>query len=280
MEHVTDILTYILALFRYEPVSTSIVKFGDYAFGDGSFNVIAGPCSIESEKQLLSTSEFILKHGAMGLRGGTYKLRTQPDAFQGLGSESFKYIKEAKKQFNLPFVTEVTDPRQISDLYEICDMFQVGARNMHNYALLKELGQIDKPVLLKRGFAGLIKEWLYAADYVRIEGNDNVILCERGIRTFETATRNTFDINAVAYIKKHSGLPIIADSSHATGDCDLVKPIALAALAAGADGLIVEVHPNPEEAKSDKDQALTFSQFESLMLDVDKLCKALDRKQG
>lgn len=256
---------------------TNTFKLGNSLIGDGNFAVIAGPCSIESEEQLTKTAQFVKEYGACGLRGGIYKLRTKPGTFQGLGNEAYNYVKVAKEKTSLPFVAEITDPRQINELYEVCDMFQVGARNMHNYALLKELGKIDKPVLLKRGFAGLISEWIYAAEYIRIEGNNSVALCERGIRTFETATRNTFDINAIAYIKKHSDLPVIADSSHGTGDCDLVKPVAMAALAAGADGLIVEVHPDPTVAKSDKDQALTFENFKSLMDGLSRIAKAMDK---
>ena len=258
--------------------STTIFKLGKTTIGDGHFAVIAGPCSIESEDQLLKTAQFVKEHGACGLRGGVYKLRTKPGTFQGLGNEAYNYVKTAKKETGLPFVAEITDPRQINELYEVCDMFQVGARNMHNYALLKELGKIDKPVLLKRGFAGLISEWLYAAEYIRIEGNNNVALCERGIRTFESAYRNTFDINAIAYVKQNSDIPIIADTSHGTGHCDLVKPIAMAALAAGADGLIVEVHPNPEVAKSDKDQALTFDMFKSLMDGLNQVAGGMGKK--
>ncbi len=257
---------------------TTTFKLGNTTIGDGNFAVIAGPCSIESEEQLLSTAQFVKEHGACGLRGGVYKLRTRPGTFQGLGQEAYNYVKVAKEKTKLPFVAEITDPRQVSELYEVCDMFQVGARNMHNYALLKELGKIDKPVLLKRGFAGLISEWIYAAEYIRIEGNNSVALCERGIRTFETAYRNTFDINAIAYIKKHSDLPIIADTSHGTGERELVSPVALGALAAGADGLIVEVHPNPSVAKSDKDQALTFDDFKTLMSNLNTIAKAMGKE--
>ena len=178
----------------------------------------------------------------------------------------------------MPFISEITDPRQIADMMDFVDVFQVGSRNMHNYALLKELGQTDKPVLLKRGFAGTIKEWLLAADYVVKGGNENVALCERGIRTFETATRNTFDINAIAYIKQNSSFPVIADTSHGTGETSLVTPVALASAAAGADGLLIETHPNPAEAQSDGFQALNFDQFEDLMTSLPKVLEAVGKK--
>lgn len=257
---------------------TQPVKIGQQWIGNDDFVVIAGPCSIESREQFLSTAEYVKSQGACLLRGGIFKLRTRPDTFQGLGTEAFSIVKEVRKATGLPFVSEVTDPRQISDLIDVVDAFQVGSRNMHNYALLKELGKTQHPILLKRGFSGLIKEWLHAADYIVSEGNDRVILCERGIRTFETATRNTFDLNAVAYVKQNSSFPIIADPSHATGDTPLVTPLALAAAAAGADGLIVEVHPNPAEAMSDGFQALTFDLFENLMTRLEKLLPIVDRK--
>jgi 3-deoxy-7-phosphoheptulonate synthase len=239
---------------------------------------MAGPCSIESEKQFRETAEHVKTYGAHILRGGMYKLRTSPESFQGLGSDAFGLVKRIKSEVGMPFISEVTDPRQIADMMNFVDVFQVGSRNMHNYALLKELGQTDKPVLLKRGFAGTIKEWLLAAEYVCKGGNENVALCERGIRTFETATRNTFDINAIAYIKQHSQFPVIADTSHGTGETSLVTPVALAAAAAGADGLIVETHPNPSEAQSDGFQALNFDQFQSLMESLPKVLEAVGRK--
>ncbi len=258
-------------------MKTNIVAFGSVKIGGPKFAVIAGPCSIENEQQILTTAEFVKANGASILRGGVYKLRTSPKSFQGLGSEAFELVKLAKQKTNMPFVSEVTDPRQISDLYDFVDVFQVGSRNMHNYELLKELGKTDKPILLKRGLAGLVKEWLLAADYITDQGNQNVVLCERGIRTFETTTRNTFDINAIAHVKQFTSFPVIADPSHGTGVNQLVAPISFAAAAAGADGLILEVHPNPTEAKSDGHQALTFNDFEKLMLQLKKLLMVFDK---
>ena len=211
------------------------------------------------------------------LRGGMFKLRTSPETFQGMGQSAFSIVQEVKNKIGLPFISEITDPRQVGDFIDLVDVFQVGSRNMHNYALLKELGQVNKPVLLKRGFSGLISEWLLSAEYVVKHGNPNVVLCERGIRTFETATRNTFDLNAIAFIKQHSHFPIIADPSHATGETSLVTPMALAAAAAGADGIIVEVHPNPSVALSDGQQALTFSLYQNLMQKLERLLTAIDR---
>lgn len=241
---------------------------------------MAGPCSIESQQQLLTTAQFVKSQGAQMLRGGIYKLRSNPDSFQGLGSAAFEIVQDVKKQTGLSFISEVTDPRQISDLHDLVDVFQVGSRNMHNYALLKELGHLKKPVLLKRGFSGLIQEWIYSAEYIAKGGNPNVILCERGIRTFETATRNTFDINAIAYVKAHSKFPVIADPSHGTGQTQLVTPVALAATIAGADGLILEVHPEPEKALSDGYQALNFKQFEDLMIKLPQVLKIHDKKMA
>jgi 3-deoxy-7-phosphoheptulonate synthase len=253
------------------------VKIGSTTVGGGPFSVWAGPCSIESEAQFLATATEVKKLGACGLRGGVYKLRTDPTAFQGLGVEAFAIAKKVKAQLQMPFVSEVTDPRQIGDLTEVVDAFQVGSRNMHNYALLKELSQYKTPVLLKRGLSATFKEWMLAADYLVKGGNENIVLCERGIRTFETATRNTFDINAIALAKSESPFPVLADPSHGTGIAKLVEPVALAAAAAGADGLLIEVHPNPSQALSDGYQSLDFKQFASLMERLPKLLKALDR---
>lgn len=258
-------------------MKTQTVKMGSLEIGE-DFVVMAGPCSIESEQQFQATASHVKTCGAHILRGGMYKLRTSPESFQGLGADAFSLVKQIKQDVGMPFISEVTDPRQIADMMSFVDMFQVGSRNMHNYALLKELGQTNKPVLLKRGFAGTIKEWILAADYIVKGGNEQVILCERGIRTFETATRNTFDINAIAYVKQHSSFPIIADTSHGTGETSLVTPVALAAAAAGADGLLVETHPNPAEAQSDGFQALNFDQFQSLMTSLPKVLEAIGRK--
>ena len=261
---------------------TTPVKVGQISIGgeNSPFAVIAGPCSVESPDQLTQIAKSVKQHGAIALRGGMFKLRTNPDSFQGLGREAFEMVRQVKELTGLPFFSEVTDPRQIGDLVDVVDVIQVGSRNMHNYALLKELGQVKRPVLLKRGFSGLVKEWLLAADYVVKGGNDQVILCERGIRTFEDCTRNTFDLNAIAHVKHYSSYPVLADPSHATGDRNLVIPMSLAAAAAGADGIIVEVHNQPDQAKSDGFQALDLNQFEDLMTRLDSLLPALGRSMA
>lgn len=254
------------------------VKVGSSAIGDGSFSVWAGPCSIESLEQFLTTAQEVKKRGGVGLRGGLFKLRTDPTSFQGLGEQAFEIVKQVKNQVQLPFVSEVTDPRQIADFMDIVDVFQVGSRNMHNYALLKELGRVNRPVLLKRGLAATFKEWMLAADYLVKGGNDQIILCERGIRTFETSTRNTFDINSIALAKQETPFPVLADPSHGTGMAKIVPAVALAAAAAGADGLLIEVHPEPSKALSDGYQSLDFTQFSELMNRLPKLLAALDRR--
>lgn len=256
---------------------TKPVKIGSQLVGGNDFAVIAGPCSIESGEHLLNVAEFVKNSGAVLLRGGMFKLRTSPDSFQGLGQDAFAIVRDVKEKTGLAFVSEVTDPRQISDFVELVDCFQVGSRNMHNYDLLKELGRTRTPILLKRGFAGLIKEWLLAAEYVIKGGNEQVVLCERGIRTFESATRNTLDLNAVAFVKQTTPFPVIADPSHGTGLASLVTPMALAAAAAGADGIMIEVHPEPANALSDGFQALTFAQFDLLMEKLRLLLPAMGR---
>lgn len=256
---------------------TQVVSVGDIAIGAGKFTVIAGPCSIESHDLFSETAQAVKNRGAVLLRGGVWKMRTSPQAFQGLGASAFDFIKEVLQQTGLSFVAEITDPRQMELLEPIVSMYQVGSRNMHNYALLRELGQSKHPVLLKRGFAAYVDEWIKAAEYVHVGGNPNVILCERGIRTFETATRNTLDLNAVAYIKSRTSFPVIVDPSHAVGVRDLVSPLALAAAAVGADGIIVEVHPRPAQALSDGPQALTFDDFQQLMQQLEKLTEAIGR---
>lgn len=255
-----------------------VVEIGKIQIGGPRFTVIAGPCSIESENQFLSTAQAVKSSGASLLRGGIWKMRTSQKSFQGLGSESFSFIKKVKESVGMPLISEVTDIRQIEEVAPLVDAYQVGARNMHNYSLLKELGRQPKPVLLKRSFSAFVDEWLKAADYITSGGNSQVILCERGIRTFETATRNTLDLNAVVYVKKHSGLPVIVDPSHAIGIADLVPPLCYAAAAAGADGVIVEVHPQPSEALSDGDQALNFETFASTMKQLEKVLHAFDRR--
>lgn len=257
--------------------TTKTVKIGNQSLGGDRFAVIAGPCSIESETHFLKVAEHVREHGASLLRGGIFKLRTDPKSFQGLGQEAYQIASRVKSRVGLPLVVEITDPRQIEPMLDVVDCFQVGSRNMHNYALLKELGQTRKPVLLKRGFAALIEEWMLAAEYMTSAGNENIILCERGIRTFETATRNTLDLNAVAFVKARSSFPVVVDPSHGTGLSSLVLPLSLAAAAVGADGLMVEVHPEPAKALSDGQQALTFEMFQELIERLDLLLPAIGR---
>ena len=229
---------------------------------------MAGPCSIENFDQFQLIVKFLKKQGVSIIRGGIFKPRTSPDDFQGLREKAFSLVKELKKKENFIFITEITDPRQLESLNEIADIFQVGARNMYNYELLKELSLSRRPVLLKRSFSATIREWVSAAHYLEKGGSQKIILCERGVRTFETAYRNTFDINAVAYLKKNFPYPVFVDPSHATGDSSLVAPISKAALAAGADGLLIEVHNQPQTALSDGEQSLNFDSFSSLLNDI------------
>jgi 3-deoxy-7-phosphoheptulonate synthase len=256
---------------------TKPVSVAGYQIGGPAFTVIAGPCSIESPEQFLETALAVKNSGAVLLRGGIWKLRTSAKTFQGLGNDAFGFIREILAKTNMKLVSEVTDPRQIELLNDTVEMFQVGSRNMHNYALLKELGQTKKPVLLKRGFAAFVDEWIKAAEYISMGGNDKVILCERGIRTFETTTRNTLDLNSVVYAKSRTSFPVIVDPSHAVGMREFVEPLALASAAAGADGIIVEVHPRPQEALSDGPQALLPADFSHLMVKLEKVLAALDR---
>ncbi len=233
--------------------------------------VVGGPCAVESEDQIVTTALFVKKCGANMLRGGAFKPRTGPHTFQGLREEGLKLLAIAGKASGLPIVTEIMSPDNVGLVAEYADLLQVGARNMQNFDLLRELGKIRKPVLLKRGMSATVEEFLAAAEYILAEGNDQVILCERGIRTYETATRNTLDLSIVPLIKEMSHLPIMVDPSHATGKRSLVAPMAKAALVSGADGVLIEVHPNPEKALSDGPQSLTFPGFEQLMADVDGL---------
>ena len=233
--------------------------------GGDSFMVIAGPCAVESAEQMLETAQKVKARGAQALRGGAFKPRTSPYSFQGLGLEGLKIMRQVSDEVGLPAVTEIVDVSALDDVCEHADALQVGARNMQNFQLLKELGGCGKPVILKRGMAATVKDLLLAAEYIVSEGNEDVVLCERGIRTFETATRNTLDLNAIPYIKQHSHLPVIVDPSHGTGVRDLVTPMARAAAACGADGIMVEVHRNPAEAWSDGAQSLFPDQFAALM---------------
>ena len=237
--------------------------------------VVAGPCAVESEEQIVKTALFVKKAGADMLRGGAFKPRTGPHTFQGMREEGLKLLALAGRESGLPIVTEVMSPDNVGLVAEYADLLQVGARNMQNFDLLRELGKIRKPVLLKRGMSATVEEFLAAAEYILAEGNEQVILCERGIRTYETATRNTLDLSVVPLIKEMSHLPIMVDPSHATGKRALVTPMAKAALVAGADGVLVEVHPNPEKALSDGPQSLTFPGFDALMADVRRLAAFL-----
>ena len=234
----------------------SIVKIGNVQIGGGHFGVIGGPCSIESKEQMIEVAEKVKEAGAQLLRGGAFKPRTSPYSFQGLHGDGLKLLLEAKKKTGLPVVTEIMDASHLP-LFEDVDLIQVGTRNMQNFELLKELGKIDKPVLLKRGMASTIEEWLMSAEYIMAGGNENVILCERGIRTYETSMRNTLDLSAIPMIKKKSHLPVIVDPSHATGIREMVEPMSMAAIAAGADGLMIEVHNDPARALCDGPQSLT-----------------------
>jgi len=246
--------------------------------------IIAGPCAIESREQLFEVAEAVKRVGIKYLRGGAYKPRTSPYSFQGLGEEGLKYLSEAGKNFGLKTVTEVTDSEHAELIAKYADILQVGARNMDNYSLLKKLGKITakdkKPVFLKRGFSATIEEWLLASEYITSAGNSNVILCERGIRTFETATRFTLDLNAVPVVKKLSTHPIIVDTSHSTGHADMVIPMSRAAIAAGADGVMVEVHPNPKKALCDGVQSLTPGELEQLIKELKPIAKALGKEIG
>ena len=264
--------SYKRASREFHPAST-VVDIRGIKIGDGTPVVMAGPCAVESREQLMETAQLVKEGGAQFIRGGAYKPRTSPYAFQGLEEEGLKYLAEAREKTGLAVVTEVTVVEAVHTVAAYADLLQVGARNMQNFGLLKAVGRAGKPVMLKRGLAATIDEWLNAAEYIMNEGNPNVILCERGIRTYETYTRNTFDISAIPAIKHLSHLPIIADPSHGTGKWRMIKPVSLASIAAGADGLIIEVHPNPARALSDGPQSLTPENYRDLMASVQKLSR-------
>lgn len=257
---------------------TSVVQVGPVTFGGEQVVVIAGPCAVENREQILSTAEKIKSLGAQMLRGGAFKPRTSPYSFQGLEEEGLRILREAGDRTGLPIVTEVVNPADVELVAKFADMLQVGARNMQNFTLLRAVGRVGKPVILKRGLSATIEEWLMAAEYIAKEDNFQVVLCERGIRTFETATRNTLDISAVPLAKQLSHLPVIVDPSHASGRRNLVIPLAQAAVAAGADGLIIEVHPTPEKAFSDGPQSLNFRDFEELITKVAPVTRAMGRR--
>lgn len=254
---------------------TRPVRVGELEIGGGRSVVIAGPCAVESEEQILATAASVKEAGADLLRGGAYKPRTSPYSFQGLEEEGLKLLAEARVLTGLPVVTEVMDASTIEVVARYADVLQVGSRNMQNFSLLKELGRWDKPVLLKRGLSATIEEWLLAAEYILAGGNRRVILCERGIRTFETSTRNTLDISAIPLVKRLTHLPVIVDPSHSAGRRDLVRDLSRAAVAVGADGVMVEVHPNPEEALSDGAQSLTTEEFQEMMWEIRGLDEAV-----
>ncbi|HHT27524.1 MAG TPA: 3-deoxy-7-phosphoheptulonate synthase [Firmicutes bacterium] len=256
----------------------SLVKAGSCVFGGTHVPVIAGPCAIESEEQFLECAQLVKQYGATMLRGGAYKPRTSPYAFQGLAKEGLRILSEAKRFTGLPVVTEVVNPRDLDDVAEHADMLQIGARNMQNFTLLHEAGLARKPILLKRGLSATVNELLMAAEYIISAGNDQVVLCERGIRTYETETRNTLDLSAIAAIHHLSHLPVIADPSHGTGKWRYVTPMSLAAVAVGADGLLVEVHPRPEEALSDGAQSLRPQVFADMMAKLKPIAAAVGRE--
>ena len=279
VEKVMPVLSPYKLVSREFKKEDSVIKINDeVSFGGDKVVVIAGPCSIESEKQLFTVAESVKKSGAAVLRGGAFKPRTSPYSFQGLGEDGLKMLKEASLKFSIPTVSEVMDTRDVGLVAKYTDILQIGARNMQNFNLLKEVGQTHKPVILKRGLSATIKELLMSAEYILSEGNFNVILCERGIRTFENYTRNTLDLSAVPVVKSLSHLPIIVDPSHATGKWSLIAPLSKAAVACGADGLLIEVHPNPEEALSDGPQQLIPERFASLMHVLKNLSKNLGRE--
>ncbi len=265
VETVTEISRpFKLTSREFHPEDT-VIRVGDHTIGDGSLTIMAGPCAVESRDQLLETAFALREAGATILRGGAFKPRTSPYSFQGLGVEGLRYLAEARERTGLPVITEVMEPNQVDVVAEYADILQIGARNMQNYSLLTAVGRVARPVMLKRGFGSTIEEWLMAAEYIVSAGNPNVMLCERGIRTFETYTRNTMDLTAVPLLHHLTHLPVIVDPSHATGKRWLVKPLAIGGVAVGADGVMVEVHPNPDEALSDAEQQITIEQFRDLM---------------
>ncbi|MFW6184305.1 MAG: 3-deoxy-7-phosphoheptulonate synthase [Chloroflexota bacterium] len=277
VERVVPVLKpFKLAGRDFKPKNTTF-PIGKHMVGGSGLFLIAGPCSVESRSQIIETAHAVKEAGAHALRGGAYKPRTSPYSFQGLGEEGLKYLAEAREETGLPIVTEVMEPDLVPLVAEYADVLQVGARNMQNYALLHAVGESQHPVLLKRGMSSLMEEWLMCAEYILSHGNTRVMLCERGIRTFETYTRNTFDINAIPVLKHLSHLPIIADPSHGTGRWEYVAAASRAAVAAGADGLIIEVHPRPDEAMSDGAQSLKPERFAELVHEMRAIARAVGR---
>lgn len=277
VESVKPILAPYKLVSREMHPHDTIVRVGDVPFGGSTFQVVAGPCAVETPEQLGETAAAVKEAGAAALRAGAYKPRTSPYGFSGHGPDGLKILREIGDEYGLPVVTEVMDTADIDTVAEHADALQIGTRNMQNFALLRAVGEIDKPVVLKRGMSATIKEWLLAAEYLVSAGNEQVILCERGIRTFETATRNTLDLNAIPYVKRKTHLPVVVDPSHGTGVRDLVTPMALAAAACGADGLLVEVHRDPPAALSDGAQSLFPDQFKALMDTLAPVAQAVGR---
>lgn len=277
VEKVMPVVTpYKLASREFHPDNT-IVRVGELTIGGDELQVMAGPCAVESREQMLEVAEMVKASGARILRGGAFKPRTSPYSFAGLEEKGLQYMAEAREKTGLKIVSEVMDPRSVELVAEYCDIVQIGARNMQNFNLLREVGKINKPVLLKRGLSATIEEWIMAAEYVLSGGNEQVIFCERGIRTFETFTRNTLDISAVPIIKSLTHLPIIVDPSHGTGKWNLVQPMAKAAIAAGADGLMIEVHPDPLHAMSDGPQSLKPHKFQAVMNELQQVAQIMGK---
>ena len=277
VERVTKVQQpYKLSNRIFHPDNT-VVKVGSEEIGGNKISLIAGPCSVESEDQIIAIAKSVKKAGARFLRGGAFKPRTSPYSFQGMGLDGLELLKLARKETGLPIVTEIMSTSMIDKFVEDVDIIQVGARNMQNFDLLKELGKTDKPILLKRGISATIEELIMSAEYIMSEGNNNVILCERGIRTYENLTRNTLDLSAIPMLKKLTHLPVIVDPSHASGLWWMVEPLSKAAIAAGADGLIIEVHNDPENAKCDGQQSITPERFENLKLKLEKLAAIEER---
>ncbi len=278
VENVVRILKpYKLASRDFKKENTEI-KIRDLTIGGKKIHIMAGPCAVENRTILFGIAEKVKNAGATILRGGAFKPRTSPYSFQGLGEEGLKYLADAREKFGLAIVTEVMDTKEMDVIMKYTDIIQIGARNMQNFKLLLEVGSTDKPVLLKRGLSATIKEWLMSAEYIMSRGNHNVLLCERGIRTFETATRNTLDLSAVPLLKQMTHLPVVVDPSHGVGKRDLVAPMARAAIAAGADALMIEVHINPEEALSDGEQSLKPDAFSKLMAELKPIAQAIGRE--
>lgn len=280
LEGVADVVPvsrpYKLASREFKPEDT-VIRVGNVAIGGGNTVVMAGQCSVDTEEQMMATARLVKEAGGHILRGGAFKPRTNPYAFRGLGEKGLQILAAARAETGLPIISEVMDPRDVELVARYADILQVGSRSMQNFPLLDEVGRSGKPVMLKRGMWAPLQEWLLAAEYVLAQGNSEVMLCERGIRTFETSTRFTMDLSVIPAVKRLSHLPIIGDPSHATGHRYLVEPMAMAAVAAGADGLIVELHPNPESALSDGAQSLTFSGFRQLMERVREVARAVGR---